>query len=312
MASAQAFLKFYPKDWIGDSSLRMCSLAARGIWIDLLALMAGAQEFGVLPFSEAQAPEIIANACGGAPKQIEALLRELKARGVYSIREDGCIVSRRLLRDHAAFQKMSALGQRGSIIRYSENGESAIAKTHHPAIAESDESAIAETSEIAMAENAKPAITRKLRSLETQKLRYGENEERGVEAAASPRRMVKPDLPDVPADAFGSLEADVARFIALAAAENSTGKISLGRIQSLRRALLAARDEFPHAFAAALCEANQRGKSSVNYLRAIAKNHELPQRSTPTPLAPDDEPMPDYLVAAAALHDRDFGVGGAA
>ena len=124
--------------------------------------------------------------------------------------------------------------------------------------------------------------------------------------------MVRPEMPDVPEGAFGVLESDVARFVALAAAENQTGKISMGRIQSLRRALAAARDEFPHAFAAALCEANQRGKPSVNYLRAIAKNHELPQRSTPTPLAPDDEPMPDYLIAAAALHDRDFGSGGAA
>ena len=134
-------------------------------------------------------------------------------------------------------------------------------------------------------------------------------DKRGVEAAASPRRMVKPDLPDIPPDAFGSLEADVARFVALAAAENSTGKISLGRIQSLRRALLAARDEFPHAFSAALREANLRGKPSVNYLRAIAKNHEAPQPSAPKP---DDDSLPDYLVAAAELHKRDFGVGGAA
>ena len=121
--------------------------------------------------------------------------------------------------------------------------------------------------------------------------------------------MVKPDLPDVPDDAFGSLEADVARFIALAAAENSTGRISLGRIQSLRRALLAARDEFPYAFSAALRETNLRGKPNVNYLRVIAKNHETPQPSAPKS---DDDSLPDYLIAAAALHDRDFGVGGAA
>ena len=134
-------------------------------------------------------------------------------------------------------------------------------------------------------------------------------DKRGVEAAASPRRMVKPDLPDIPDDAFGALEADVARFVALAAAENSTGKISLGRIQSLRRALLAARDEFPHAFSVALREANLRGKPNVNYLRVIAKNHEAPQPSAPKP---EDDSLPDYLIAAAELHKRDFGVGGAA
>lgn len=305
MASAQAFLKFYPKDWIGDSSLRMCSLAARGLWIDLLALMAGAQEFGVLPFSEAQAPEIIANACGGAPKQIEALLRELKARGVYSIREDGCIVSRRLLRDHAAYRAMSDLGQRGARKRYSQNTFSAIAENDNHAIAENEDSAIAE--------NGNPAIARKLRSSEAQKLRYGENEERGVESPDSPPTVrVRPVVTPIEADAFGVLEPDVEAFVAAAAAENKTGTISAGRIQSLRRALLAARDEYPHAFSAALREANLRGKPSVNYLRAIAKNHELPQRSTPTPLASGDEPMPDYLIAAAQLHKRDFGAAGGA
>ncbi len=135
------------------------------------------------------------------------------------------------------------------------------------------------------------------------------SDKRGVEAAASPRRMVKPDLPDIPDDAFGDLEADVARFVALAAAENQTGKISLGRIQSIRRALLAAWDEFPNAFAAALREANLRGKPNVNYLRVIAKNHEAPQPSAPKI---EDDSLPDYLIAAAALHDRDFGAGGAA
>ena len=118
------------------------------------------------------------------------------------------------------------------------------------------------------------------------------------------RRMVRPEMPDVPEGAFGVLESDVARFVAGVAAENATGKISLGRIQSLRRALLAAREEFPVAFAEALRESNARGKPSVNYLRAVAKHHEPPVR--PVSPAPD-EPEPDYIRAAIALHDRDFG-----
>lgn len=314
MASVQPYLKFYPKDWIGDSALRMCSLAARGLWIDLLALMADAQEFGVLPFTEAEAPEIIANACGGAPKQIDALLRELKARGVYSVREDGCIVSRRLIRDHATYQTMSALGQRGAVRRYSENDESAIAKSGKPAIAKTPHPAIAKNDEIAMAENAKSAIARKLRSSEAQKLRYGENEERGVEiaeTALSPARRIRPEADIVPEGAFGADEGHVAAFVAAAANENKTGTISAGRIQSLRRALLAAREEFPHAFHDALLEANTRGKPSINYLRAIAKNHEKhdapgsPSLAISVPV--DDEPLPRYIREAAELHARTIG-----
>ena len=317
----QPFLKFFPKDWLSDSGLRLCSLAARGLWIDLLALMADAPEYGVLPFSEAEAPSIIANACGGASAQIKALLAELKSRGVYSVRSDGAIVSRRLLRDHAAYRAMSDLGQRGASKRYSqntcsaiaENANLAIAENDNHAIAENEDSSIAENEDSAIAENGNPAIARKLRSSEAQKIRYGENEERGVESPDSPPTVrVRPVVTPIEVNAFGVLEPDVEAFVAAAAAENKTGTISAGRIQSLRRALLAARDEFPHAFSAALREANMRGKPSVNYLRAIAKHHEPPQRSTPMALAPDDEPMPDYLVAAAALHDRDFGAGGAA
>ena len=321
----QPFLKFFHRDWLADSALRMCSRAARGLWIDMLALMADAEEFGVLPFGEAEAPEALSNACGGSPKEIAALLGELARRGVYSIREDGCIYSRRLTRDHKQFVTMSRLGRSGAQSRYSvaiaETRNPAIAETSDPAIAENDnhaiaeneDSSIAENEDSAIAENGNPAIARKLRSSEAQKLRYGENEERGVESPDSPPTVrVRPVVTPIEVNAFGVLEPDVEAFVAAAAAENKTGTISAGRIQSLRRALLAARDEFPHAFSAALREANMRGKPSVNYLRAIAKHHEPPQRSTPMALAPDDEPMPDYLVAAAALHDRDFGAGGAA
>ena len=315
----QPYLKFFHRDWLADSALRMCSRAARGLWIDMLALMADAAEFGILPFGLDDAPEALSNACGGSPKEIESLLRELARRGVYSIREDGSIYSRRLVRDHVRFVAMSKLGKNGAESRYSGNANHAIAKNSNPAIAENAESAIAENAESAIAENEESGIAENEESgiahiyTEAQKLRISETERNGGgETAVSPGTRVRPKVPEVPVGAFGSLEADVARFIALAAAENSTGKISLGRIQSLRRALLAARDEFPHAFSAALREANLRGKPSVNYLRAIAKNHELPQRSTPTPLASGDEPMPDYLIAAAALHDRDFGAAGGA
>jgi len=116
--------------------------------------------------------------------------------------------------------------------------------------------------------------------------------------------MVKPDLPDIPEGAFGALEADVARFVAGVAAENKTGLVSLGRIQSLRRALLAAREEFPAAFPAALRECNARGKPSLNYLRAVARHHEPPVRIA---LDTQDDSEPDYIRAAIALHDRDFG-----
>ena len=134
---------------------------------------------------------------------------------------------------------------------------------------------------------------------------------REVEAAASPApkpRMVRPPLPEVAADAFGAAEADVAIFVAAAAAENKTGAISTGRIESIRRELLAAREEFPSAFLAALREANARGKPSVNYVRAICKGRAKAPLLVVRPETIIDEALPDYLLDAIEQHDKDFGV----
>ena len=162
----QPFLKFFHRDWLADSALRMCSRAARGLWIDMLSLMADAEEFGVLPFGITDAPEALSNACGGSPKEIETLLRELGRRGVYSVREDGYIYSRRLVRDHQKFIVMSRLGKNGARSRYNENSDSAIAENAETAIAESGVSAMASDTIPAITENTKDAMPP-----ESQKLR---------------------------------------------------------------------------------------------------------------------------------------------
>jgi hypothetical protein len=40
--------KWYPQDWRADAPLRMCSFAARGLWIDLLGLMHESTPVGFL------------------------------------------------------------------------------------------------------------------------------------------------------------------------------------------------------------------------------------------------------------------------
>jgi len=44
----QPWLKFFPSDWRADPALRMCSLAARGLWIEMLCLMHEARPHGSL------------------------------------------------------------------------------------------------------------------------------------------------------------------------------------------------------------------------------------------------------------------------
>lgn len=43
--------QFYPADWLGNSNLRRCSHAEKGVWIDVMCLMHDSEEYGVLRWS---------------------------------------------------------------------------------------------------------------------------------------------------------------------------------------------------------------------------------------------------------------------
>ena len=42
------WMKFYPSDWRADPSLRMCSIGARGLWMEMLCVMHEATPYGYL------------------------------------------------------------------------------------------------------------------------------------------------------------------------------------------------------------------------------------------------------------------------
>lgn len=96
----QPWLKFFPSDWRADPALRMCSLAARGLWIEMLCLMHEARPFGSLlvngkPVTAAQ----LANLIGAGVADVEGFLAELEEAGVFSRDAEGLIYSRRMRRD---------------------------------------------------------------------------------------------------------------------------------------------------------------------------------------------------------------------
>lgn len=105
--------QFYPGDWMKDPALRACSLAARGLWLDLLCLMFECDRRGYLQINgKPMSLEQIARATGCSTDEASRGLQELESSGVFSRSEHGSIYSRRLVRDD---QTRAARSEAGSI-----------------------------------------------------------------------------------------------------------------------------------------------------------------------------------------------------
>lgn len=93
------WLKFYPSDWLSDEALRGCSPAARGLWVDMICLMAKSKKHGyLLAGDKPMGADHIARIFGETLEKTSELLVELAQAGVYSIDQD-CIFSRRMVKE---------------------------------------------------------------------------------------------------------------------------------------------------------------------------------------------------------------------
>ena len=113
-ASSNPWMKFYPADWRADPALRMCSIAARGLWMEILCLMHEATPRGSLlvnglPVSGKQ----LAVLSGITPRELGILMDELEAAGVFSKEDNGTVYSRRIRRDVARAERDKANGKGG-------------------------------------------------------------------------------------------------------------------------------------------------------------------------------------------------------
>jgi hypothetical protein len=112
--------QFYPGDWLHDTALRACSLAARGLWIDMLSFMHQGSPYGHLTLPAPKniskdtlrpiLPPVLARMVGCGAQEVEALLIELEAAGVFSRTDDGVIFSRRMVKDEELRQIRAAGG----------------------------------------------------------------------------------------------------------------------------------------------------------------------------------------------------------
>jgi hypothetical protein len=105
--------QFYPGDWLHETALRACSLAARGLWIDMLCFMHQGIPYGHLTLPAPKGgtkdatnvahcpilPPILARMVGCDAHEAQSLLTELEAAGVFSRTNDAVIYSRRMVSD---------------------------------------------------------------------------------------------------------------------------------------------------------------------------------------------------------------------
>lgn len=104
--------QFYPGDWRNDAGLRACSLAARGLWIDLMCLMHQGTPYGYLTLPGTDiTPDIetIAIQIGARHAEVKRLFEELSAKKVLEIDEKNRIFCRKMVRDE---EKRSAWRER--------------------------------------------------------------------------------------------------------------------------------------------------------------------------------------------------------
>lgn len=112
--SKRPWLKWYPSDWRSEPSLRMCSRAARSLWVDLIGLMHDAEPYGhLLVNGKAPTTKQLAAILGDSEKELKNLLVELESAGVFSKDKDGVITSRRMIRDEEKARQDANNGKRG-------------------------------------------------------------------------------------------------------------------------------------------------------------------------------------------------------
>jgi len=107
-----------------DPALRSVSLAARGLWVDMLCLMFEASKRGYLILNEKPVSvEQLARMVGGNTDEVFGLVDELLQSGVASRNGIDVIYSRRMVRDEELSQKRAKAGKKGGNPKLLKNKE---------------------------------------------------------------------------------------------------------------------------------------------------------------------------------------------
>lgn len=114
MNAANPWSKFFWNDWETNPKLRLCSLAAQGLWMRLLCLAAKSNPTGFIAVAGRPCSSTDIARLSGVPEQeVESLLGELSRNGVFSRDAQGRIYCRRMVKDNRKRQKLRQNGAKG-------------------------------------------------------------------------------------------------------------------------------------------------------------------------------------------------------
>ena len=109
-------MPFYWGDWFKCPEVRALSPEARCLWFEMLGLMWESTERGYLTLNgKPMGKETISRCLGFACDLLDRLLHELSEYGVYSVRADGAIYNRRMVRDAEISKKRADAGKIGGV-----------------------------------------------------------------------------------------------------------------------------------------------------------------------------------------------------
>lgn len=132
------YCKFYFRDWMSEPSLRRLEPAHRGLWIDMICLMAQGENYGHLESNGKPWPDEELSKCVGvACVLLKQMLEQMERVGVFSRDKRGVIFCRRMVRDMDIYTKRAAAGAIGGraskgAAAEDEEKEEAISRIQNP------------------------------------------------------------------------------------------------------------------------------------------------------------------------------------
>lgn len=113
-------------DWLASIDVRSCSLAAQGLWANMLAVMSRSDRKGFLSINgKPMDSKELAKFVGEFKDKVDELLVELEYYQVYSRDEDGTIYNRRMVREADLSRKRAEAGRKGGLSKQTPSKDEA-------------------------------------------------------------------------------------------------------------------------------------------------------------------------------------------